>query len=181
MTPVTLRARVSHDVRLACPAEEAFAFFAGNDALLREFLGEDRVERLPDGAYRVALSPHAALGVSLRPSFDVAFVDHPPDRVVMRSLAARLLEGSAHRPADFDAGFEGEAHFVPEGPGCVVVCRAVMRASFGLPAWLAPVVPVAAFEAVASGLMQAAMLALAGRLGPLLERGIARRRLDAAG
>jgi hypothetical protein len=178
LKPVLLRARVTHDIRLACSAEEAFGYFAGNDALLREFLGQDRVERLADGAYRVALNPHGALGVTLRPSFDVAFEDFPPDRVVMRSLAARLLDGSVHRPDDFEAGFVGEASFAAEGVGCRLACAASMHASFGLPGWLAPMAP--AFETVASGLMQAAMHALAARLGPLLERGITRRRLEAA-
>ncbi|MEB3330153.1 MAG: DUF1997 domain-containing protein [Candidatus Sericytochromatia bacterium] len=176
---MALRARVAHDIRLACSPTEAFAYFAGNDALLREFLGQDRVERLSAGTYRVALNPHGALGLSLRPSFDVAFEDLPPDRIVMRSLAARLLEGSDHRPDDFEAGFEGQARFVAEGDGCRVACAASMHASFGLPLWLAPTAP--AFEAVAGSLMQAAMAALAARLGPLLDRGIALRRVEAAG
>lgn len=176
MKSVALEARIEHEIRLACGADEAFAYFARNDELLREFLGRDHVERLADGTYRVAVHPPGALGVSLRPCFDVAFLDHPPDRIEMRSLRATLHEGSPHRPDDFDAAFDGEALFRPTAQGCAVACTAHVRVTFGLPGWIAPLVPVPVFESVANGLVRTGMLALATRLGPLLERGIARAR-----
>ncbi|MEB3197100.1 MAG: DUF1997 domain-containing protein [Candidatus Sericytochromatia bacterium] len=175
MIPIEMEAHVQHEIALPCSPEVAFRYFADNDDLLRDFLGRDRVERLTCGAYRVSLAPHGALGFSLSPRFDVAFQNHPPDRIAMHSQEAVLLDAS-HHGSQFDAGFTGEAQFLPASQGCVVACQASMRVSLGIPAWAALLIPPQALQRAGSGIMKTAMHALAGRLGPLLRRGLASSR-----
>ena len=152
------------------PPELAYRYFANNEALLKQFLGEDRVAYLGDGVYRVALNPHGALGLTLRPSFDVAFIEHPPDRVEMRSLRAQLLEAS-HLDAVFEARFEGEARFEPHPHGTRVACWAHMHVTIGLPpafTWM----PTRPLQALGNGIIQAAMGTLAKQLVPIMQRDI---------
>lgn len=172
MIPLDLEASVDHEIRLSVTAAEAFQFFSGNDSLLREFLGAERVERLGSGIYRVQLNPHGAFGWKVQPRFDVQFTDHPPDRIEMRSLEASLLPGSA-ATSRFDAGFRGFAEFLPAPTGCRVVCEAAMQVTLGVPDWVRLVVPPATLAHVGNGIMRTAMHSLAVRLGPLLERGLA--------
>lgn len=168
-----LGGRVEQAFGLPYPPEVAFRYFARNDDLLKQFLGEDRVECLEDGVYRVKLNPHGALGLTLQPSFDVAFIEHPPDRVEMKSLRATLVE-SSHGDAGFEARFEGEARFLPdEAGGTEVTCQAAMHVELELPAFFAWM-PVAPLEALGNSLIQAAMQGLSGRLVPLMQRDIRR-------
>lgn len=172
MTALRLRGEVEQAIPLAYPQELCFSFFARNEDLLRRFLGEDRVTVLEPGVYRVRLNPHGALGLTLRPSFDVAFDEVPPDRVEMRSLAARLDE-SSHHDAGFDARFNGLARFDPAPEGaCVMHCAARTEVDLALPALLAWM-PKSFLEGVGNGIVQTAMHALASQLGPLLRREMA--------
>lgn len=174
MIPLDLEAAVHHDINLTTTPQEAFDFFSGNDALLREFLGAERVECLGDGVYRVQLNPHGAFGWRVQPRFDVKFIDHPPDRIEMRSLQASLLAGSSPTTR-FDAGFRGNAHFLPAPVGCRVACAATMQVTIGVPDWIHLLLPPAALAHLGNGVMRTAMHSLAVRLGPLLERGLAAR------
>lgn len=154
-------------------AEQAFAHFRGNEALLRELLGHDRVAVLRPDVYRVLLNPKGAMGLMLRPSFDVAFEAEAPGRILMRCLDARLDE-STHPISGFEAGFAGEAQFSPldEG-GAWVSCHAHMHVGFDLPppfAWM----PQGPLEALGEGVLRAAMGALAGRLPRILAASLAR-------
>jgi hypothetical protein len=148
----------------------AFQYFARNEELLAQFLGPDRVEQLDDGVYRVKLNPHGALGLSLQPSFDVAFIEHAPNRVEMKSLRASLVE-SSHGDAGFDARFEGEAVFTESGDGTQVNCWASMSVSLTLPSVLAWM-PKTPLEAIGNGIVQAAMQALSLRLVSIMQRDI---------
>lgn len=172
MTTLRLGSRTAQRFAVAQPTETAYRYFAGNEELLRSFLGQDRVEFLGDGVYRVRLNPHGALGLTLRPTFDVQFIEHPPDRVEMRSLRASLAE-STHADAGFDATFTGEARFEPAAEGCTLVCWAEMQVDLALPFMLAWM-PAPPLEALGNGIIHAAMSGLASQLGPVLNRGIAR-------
>jgi len=157
---------------LPYPPDVAFRYFARNEDLLKQFLGEDRVEHLGDGVYRVRLNPHGAMGLTLQPSFDVAFIEHPPDRVEMKSLRASLVD-SSHADAGFEARFNGEALFKPVAAGTALACSAHMAVALELPAFLAWM-PTAPLEALGNGLISSAMGALAHRLVPLMQRDLAR-------
>lgn len=172
MSSLNLHGRVEQSFTLEQPPEIAFRYFARNEDLLRQFLGQDRVQTLEDGVYRVKLNPHGALGLTLQPSFDVQFTEHPPNRVEMKSLGARLVE-SSHDDAGFQAHFDGEALFMHEGAGCRVNCWARMRVELALPAFLAWM-PVGGLEAIGNGIIGPAMHALAQRLVPLMQRDIHR-------
>jgi hypothetical protein len=172
VTVLHLGGRTAIAFELSHPPDVAFRYFARNEGLLKQFLGEDRVEPLGDGVYRVRLNPHGALGLTLQPSFDVAFIEHPPDRVEMKSLRASLVE-SSHDDAGFEAHFEGEARFTPAPAGTAMACSARMQVNLTLPhvlAWM----PAAPLEALGNGLIHTAMSALAHRLVPLMQRDIQR-------
>lgn len=172
MTVLRLGGRTDQRIVVEYPPETAFSFFAQNEELLRQFLGEDRVELLGDGVYRVRLNPHGALGLTLRPTFDVQFIEHPPGRVEMKSLRASLAE-STHLDAGFDARFTGEATFHPHPAGSRMDCWAEMAVDLTLPAALAWM-PAPPLEAVGNGIIHTAMHTLAGRLAPVLQHGIRR-------
>lgn len=172
MTTLRLGGRTEQRIVVDFPPDVAFRYFAQNEELLRQFLGEDRVEALGDGVYRVRLNPHGALGLTLRPTFDVQFVEHPPDRVEMKSLRASLAE-STHHDAGFDARFTGEALFHPHPAGCRMDCWAEMAVELALPGALAWM-PAAPLEAVGNGIVHTAMNTLAGRLAPVLQHGLRR-------
>jgi hypothetical protein len=172
VTVLNLGGRTAIAFELAHPPEVAFRYFAQNEDLLKQFLGRDRVEALGDGVYRVRLNRHGALGLTLQPSFDVAFIEHPPDRVEMRSLRASLVE-SSHGDAGFDATFEGEARFTPCPAGTAMACTAGMQVTLTLPAVLAWM-PAGPLEAMGNGLINTAMSALAHRLVPLMQKDIQR-------
>lgn len=174
MIPLDLEASIEHDIHLTASPQEAFDFFSGNDSLLREFLGAERVESVGDGVYRVQLNPHGAFGWRVQPRFDVKFIDHPPDRIEMRSLSASLLPG-ASSTGRFDAGFRGFAEFLPAPGGCRVACEAVMQVTIGIPDWVRLLMPPGALAQLGNGIIRAAMHTLAVRLGPLLEKGLAAR------
>lgn len=172
MTTLRLGGRTEQQILVDHPPELAFRYFAQNEELLRQFLGHDRVEGLGDGVYRVRLNPHGALGLTLRPTFDVQFVEHPPDRVEMRSLRASLAE-TTHDDAGFDARFTGEARFGPHPRGCRIDCWSEMAVDLTLPAMLAWM-PAPPLEAIGNGIIQTAMHTLAGRLAPVLQQDIRR-------
>lgn len=172
MSELHLHGHVEQAFKVDQPPEVAFRYFARNEDLLRQFLGHDRVECLEDGVYRVKLNPHGALGLTLRPTFDVKFTEFPPDRVEMRSLRASLLETS-HEDAGFEAHFEGEARFAPDGAGTWIVCWAKMRVALGVPGFLAWM-PTGPLETLGNSVIHPAMAALAHRLVPLMQRDIHR-------
>ncbi|MDB5096745.1 MAG: hypothetical protein JWM80_1166 [Cyanobacteria bacterium RYN_339] len=172
MTVLHLGGRTAIDFALPYPPEVAFRYFARNEGLLKQFLGEDRVDNLGDGVYRVRLNPHGALGLTLQPSFDVAFIEHPPDRVEMKSLRASLVEAS-HDDTGFEARFEGEANFKQVPEGTLLRCSSRMDVALTLPGFLAWM-PAAPLEALGNGLIQTAMGALSHRLVPLMQRDIAK-------
>ena len=172
MTTLRLGGRTEQRIALPYPPEVAFRYFAQNEELLRQFLGEDRVEGLGGGVYRVRLNPHGALGLTLRPTFDVQFIEHEPDRVEMTSLRASLAE-TTHLDAGFDARFTGEARFQPAPGGCRMDCWAEMAVELALPGALAWM-PAAPLEAVGNGIIHTAMSTLASRLAPVLQHGIRR-------
>jgi hypothetical protein len=150
----------------------AFRYFAGNEDLLKKFLGDDRVTYLGEGTYRVKLNAMGAMGLTLQPSFDVQFIEFPHTRVEMKSLGARLVEAS-HDDAGFQAGFEGEALFAEHPQGCEVTCWARMHVELALPAVLAWM-PLQPLEAIGNGIIGPAMHALAQRLVPIMQRDIHR-------
>lgn len=168
-----LDAQVARSFRLPHPPDLAYQHFQGNEALLRELLGQDRVSLLGPNTYRVALRPKGAMGLMLRPSFDVAFEAHPPNRIVMRCLGARLDEAT-HPISGFEAGFCGETTFSPHAEGGAWVhCQADMNVAFDLPppfAWMPP----GPLEALGESVLRAAMGALAGRLPRLLAASLAK-------
>ena len=172
MSVLNLHGRVEQRFAVEYAPAIAFRYFAGNEDLLKQFLGEDRVEYLGDGTYRVKLNPQGALGLTIQPSFDVQFVEHPYNRVEMRSLGARLVEAS-HQDAGFQAGFNGEALFYEHPVGCEVHCWARMHVELALPAVLAWM-PPAPLEAIGNGIIGPAMQALAQRLVPIMQRDIHR-------
>jgi hypothetical protein len=172
VSTLRLGGRTAQRLAVGQPPEVAFRYFAGNEELLRSFLGEDRVAYQGDGVYHVRLNPHGALGLTLQPTFDVQFVEFPPDRVEMRSLRAALAE-TTHVDAGFDARFTGEARFEPAPAGCTLVCWAEMQVELVLPAVLAWM-PTAPLEVLGNGIIHAAMNGLAGTLGPVLNRGLSR-------
>jgi hypothetical protein len=108
--------------------------------------------------------------LTLQPSFDVKFTEHPPDRVEMKSVGARLVEAS-HDDAGFQADFEGEARFVPDPAGCRVTCWSTMAVALEMPAFLAWM-PTGALEAIGNGIIGPAMHTLAQGLVPLMQRDI---------
>lgn len=172
MSTLQLGGKVNQTFDLPDAPEVAYRYFANNEELLKQFLGQDRVAQLEYGVYRVKLNPHGALGLTLQPSFDVAFIEHPPDRVEMKSLRASLVE-SSHGDAGFDAHFEGEALFSPSGDGTRVACAASMQVRLTLPAVLAWM-PARPLEAIGNGIIQAAMQTLSLQLVPIMQRDIRR-------
>jgi hypothetical protein len=172
VTVLHLKGYVEQPFTVDYPPHLAFAYFAKNEDLLRKFLGEDRVEVIDDGVYRVKLNPHGAMGLTLQPTFDVQFIEHPPHRVEMKSLRASLLEVS-HGDAGFDAKFTGEAHFAEAGPGTFITCWSQMEVKLGLPGFLSWA-PVELLATVGNGIIQPAMAALAWRLVPIMQKDIHR-------
>lgn len=172
MSVIRLSGRVEEPFTLEVAPESAFRYFAKNEELLKQFLGADRVERLDDGVYRVMLNPHGAMGLTIQPTFDVAFIEHPPNRVEMKSLGARLVH-TTHDDTGFDARFTGEALFEPHVAGTLVRCWAKMEVELTLPGFLAWM-PTAPLEAIGNGIIEPAMSTLARRLVPLMRRDIRR-------
>lgn len=166
-----LSGAVEEAFTLAPAPEVCFRYFAQNEDLLKQFLGDDRVERLEAGVYRVKLNPHGALGLTLQPSFDVAFIEHPPAKVEMRSRGARL-ESASHQ-TEFDAQFTGEARFESHPDGTLVVCWSRMEVELALPDFLAWM-PTGPLEAIGNGIIEPAMRTLARRLVPIMRRDIQR-------
>jgi hypothetical protein len=172
MKQLALQGAVQQAFELAYPPAVAFSYFAQNEDLLKKFLGHEHVEKIAPSTYRIRLNRHGALGLSLQPVFDVAFIECPPDKVEMRSVDAQLLQAS-HEVPGFEAHFEGQALFEPEPFGTRVVCQARMKVSFALPTffeWM----PVGPLEAVGNGVIHPAMKALALRLVPLMQKDIRR-------
>lgn len=165
---------MSHRFAVPHAPEAAYRYFAGNEALLKAFLGAEAVTALGDLRYRVRLEPLGALGVHFSPEFEVRFTEQPPDTIAMRSEGTRIAEGS-HADLGFEADFTGRARFLPheKGPGhCLVQCEAetvVKLVPPGVLAWVPPGVLKPAGEAV----LGPAMKALALGLEPVLKHGLA--------
>lgn len=172
MSELTLACEHRHAFFLECEPELSYRYFAGNEALLKRFLGPERVSVLPDGAYRIALKPHGALGLKLRPVVEVEFIEEPFERVRMSSRRCELAETS-HAGTGLDAHFGGEARFESEGAGARVHCQVRFDAAIRLPAafdWM----PRAALQPIAESIVHAAMSALAHRLAVILQREVPR-------
>jgi hypothetical protein len=171
---ILLNGQLQRHDPLNATAESAYAYLAANEALLKRFLGPDRVTVIADGCYRIQMKRFRILGFSFKPGFDVLFEQHPPDRITMRSLGCQLTEQS-HGDLGFEAGFEGDARFRPDGDACVLGSVIDAQVRLTTPQaldWL----PASLVQPIANGLLQATLEALSLRLIPMMRTDLARQR-----
>lgn len=169
--PLELRGQVAHRFVVPHPPEVAYRHFAGNEALLKAFLGADAVTALGDMRFRVRLERLGALGVHFSPELTVRFTEVPPDTVEMASEGARMADAS-HDDLGFDSDFRGSARFLPHGDGhCQVRCEAETRVRL-VPPGVLKLVPVGVLKPACEAVMGPALKALAFGLEPVLKHSL---------
>lgn len=167
---VELEAYTERSVRLLAAPEVVARYFAQNEQLLAKLVGPERVERLGPGLYRVATRGFRALGLSVTPAFEVAFVDYP-EVTHMASKACHLLSSSSY-DLDLEARFEGEAQFHHDPDGTALFCWTETHARIRLPQILR-LSPVGVVKGVLESLMKGALEALSSRFVPVIQEDFA--------
>lgn len=174
--PLELEAYTERTVTLAAEPETVARYFAQNEDLLGELVGQEHVVRLGPGRYRVATRGFSALGLTVTPAFEVEFVDLP-GVTHMASQACHLLSSNA-LDLDLEARFEGEAQFHPCPEGTSLFCWTHAHARVRLPGLLAWM-PRSVVQGALQGLMRSALDATSARFVPLIQRDFERWRRQA--
>lgn len=168
-----LEAYTERTVSLPAPPTDVARYFAQNESLLSELVGQEHVTSLGGGRYRVATRGFSALGLTVTPAFEVEFVDHP-GVTHMASKECHLLESSA-LDLDLEARFEGEAQFHPAPDGTSLFCWTHAHARITVPGFLRWM-PKAAVQGALQTLMKGAMEATSSRFVPLIQKDFERWR-----
>lgn len=173
--PIELEAYTERTVGLSAPPDAVARYFAQNEDLLGELVGKEHVTPLGNGRYRVATRGFSALGLTVTPAFEVAFVDHP-GVTHMASQACHLVSSNA-LDLDLEARFEGEAQFHPAPEGTALFCWTHAHARVRLPGFLAWM-PRSVVQAALQGLMKSALDATSARFVPLIQKDFERWRSE---
>jgi hypothetical protein len=159
---------------LAASPEEVARYFSGNESLLKQLVGSDRVERLAHQRYRVSVGRFEALGLVIDPHFEVVFEDLP-SLTRMESTSCRVVT-SDHLDLELAAGFSGEAHFEAHPEGCLLTSWSAARVELiRLPSLLRGL-PPGMIQKIGNAVIHKALEATSARFVPLLREDFERWR-----
>jgi hypothetical protein len=161
---VRIAAEASRSFFVPARPEAVAVYFSRNDSLLSRLVGAGRVQRLSEGLYRVSLRSFEALGLTVRPTLDVQFTDHPRE-TLMEALEVRAVEGPAG--LSVDVSFKGSAAFRPHPLGTEVESYAYAVVDLGLP-FPFSLLPERLLQAAATAVLTAAMESTAQRFDQLI-------------
>lgn len=163
---------------LPASPEEVARYFSGNESLLKQLVGAERVTRLTPsmgGAhhrYLVSVGRLEVLGLVVNPHFEVVFEDSP-SLTRMESTSCRVVS-SEHLELELAAGFTGEARFDPHPEGCLLTSWSATRVELlRLPALLRGI-PPALVQRVGNAVIHKALDAMSARFVPLIAEDFAR-------
>lgn len=167
---LSLEAFTERVVPLAAPPDRVRAYYQGNEDLFAQLVGREHLLRLDDRRYRVQTRGFAALGLEVKPSFEVCFRDFE-DRTTMDCQDFHFAHTS-QGDLELSAQFEGAALFEPDEAGTALRCWTHAQALLRLPgAWR--LVPRGVIEGVLQAMMQTALEAVTNRFVPLIQRDFA--------
>lgn len=151
---------------LPASPEEVARYFSGNETLLKQLVGSERVQRLAPQRYQVSVGRFEALGLVVDPHFEVVFEDLP-GLTRMNSAACRIVT-SNHLDLELAAGFSGEARFEPHPEGCLLTSWSATRVEFlRLPSLLRGM-PPSLVQRVGNAVIAKALEAMSARFVPLI-------------
>lgn len=159
---------------LPASPEEVARYFSGNDALLTQLVGSDRVTRLEPQRYHVSVGRFEALGLVVDPHFEVVFEDLP-GLTRMDSTSCRIVT-SEQLDLDMAAGFSGEARFDPHPDGCLLTSWSAARVEIRRLPVLLRSLPPALVQSVGNTVIRKAMEAMSARFVPLIREDFERWR-----
>ena len=159
---------------LAATPDEVARYFSGNETLLKQLVGAERVERLAHQRYRVSVGRFEALGLIVDPHFEVDFTDLP-GVTRMESTSCRVVTSQA-LDLDLSAGFSGEARFEAHADGCLLTSWSAARVQLlRLPGILRSI-PPGMIQSVGNAVIHKALDATSARFVPLIRQDFERWR-----
>lgn len=151
---------------LAASPEEVARYFSGNELLLKQLVGADRVDRLAHQRYLVSVGRFEALGLVIDPHFEVIFEDLP-GVTRMDSTSCRVVT-SEHLDLELAAGFSGEARFDPHPDGCLLTSWSAARVQLIRLPGLLRGLPAGMIQKVGNAVILKALEATSSRFVPLI-------------
>lgn len=171
---IELEGYTQRSIVLNAAPEEVARYFSGNEGLLRQLVGPERVERLAHQRYRVSVGRFEVLGLVIDPHFDVAFEDLP-GLTRMTSTSCRVIT-SEHLDLELAAGFSGEARFDPHPEGCLLTSWSAARVDvLRLPGILSHL-PPGLVQRIGNAVIHKALDATSARFVPLIREDFERWR-----
>ncbi len=151
---------------LPASPEEVSRYFSGNDLLLKQLVGAERVSRIAPQRFLVSVGRFEALGIVIDPHFEVVFEDLP-GLTRMDSASCRVVT-SENLELELSAGFSGEARFEPHPDGCLLTSWSAARVEIlSLPPLLRGL-PRNMIQSVGSTVINKALEAMSARFVPLI-------------
>ncbi|MNK45609.1 hypothetical protein D3C87_643740 [compost metagenome] len=171
---IALEGYTQRSTVLAASPEEVARYFSGNELLLKQLVGADRVERLAHQRYLVSVGRFEALGLVIDPHFEVEFTDHP-GLTRMESTSCRVVTSES---LDFElaAGFSGEARFDAHPDGCLLTSWSAARVDLLRLPGLLRTIPAAMIQSVGNAVIHKALDATSARFVPLIREDFERWR-----
>lgn len=171
---IDLEGFTQRSIVLAASPEEVARYFSGNELLLKQLVGAERVERLSTQHYLVSVGRFEALGLVIDPHFEVVF-DDLPGLTRMDSTSCRVVT-SEHLDLELAAGFSGEARFDPHPDGCLLTSWSAVRVDLiRLPGILRGF-PPGMIQKVGNAVIHKALDATSARFVPLIREDFERWR-----
>jgi len=157
---------ISREVKLPERPDRVATYVHGNESLLRRILGSERVEYLEPALYRFRMYPIGALGVSLRPVFDLLFERSGDLLLKMSTVGCSLFEKS-HRDLSMEVQVRAKAILsaIPEGTSALIQASAWV--SMEVPGVLR-LVPRRMLEIAGNALLDTTMHSFADRVIPVV-------------
>jgi len=164
---LALEGEISREISLSESPEKVADFVRGNEGLLYRILGRERVDPVGPALYRFRLYQLGALGVSLRPAFDMLFERSGDLLLKMTTVGFSFLEGS-HRDMAMDAKVWARAALEAIPEGTLALVQASVRVSMEVPAVLR-LVPRRMLEIAGNALLDTTMRSFADRALPIVK------------
>lgn len=159
---------------LAADPDDVARYFSGNELLLKQLVGAERVERLAHQRYLVSVGRFEALGLVIDPHFEVVFTDLP-GVTRMDSTSCRVVT-SETIDLELAAGFSGEARFDPHEDGCLLTSWSAVRVDLLRLPGLLRSVPAGMVQSIGNAVIHKALEATSSRFVPLIREDFERWR-----
>lgn len=159
---------------LAASPEEVARYFSGNEFLLEQLVGKERVRRVAPQRYQVSVGRFEALGLVVDPHFEVVFEDLP-GVTRMESTSCRVVT-SEQIDLELAAGFSGEARFDAHADGCLLTSWSAARVQIIRLPGLFQGLPASLIQKVGDAVIHKALDATSARFVPLIREDFERWR-----